>query len=80
MDYLGDTNVLLRRIQRVHPEYRVVREAINRLQARGDQLCLVPQNLIEMWAVCTRPVEIQKAEGRRQLCCYAPTLKNVGLK
>ncbi len=57
MDHLADTNVLLRRIQRTHPEYRVVREAINRLQAHGNQVCLVPQSLIEMWAVCTRPVE-----------------------
>ncbi len=57
MDYLGDTNIVLRRIQRNHPEHREVREAINRLQSRGDRLCLVPQILIELWALCTRPVE-----------------------
>lgn len=28
-----------------------------RIAARGDIVCVTPQNLIECWAVCTRPVE-----------------------
>ena len=56
VDYLGDTNVLLRRIQRTHPDHVVARKAINTLQVRGDRVCLVPQNLIELWAVSTRPI------------------------
>ena len=56
MDYLIDTNILLRRIERQHPQYRETRDAINRLHARGDRLCVVPQNFIEFWTVCTRPM------------------------
>jgi len=56
VDYLGDTNILLRRIQRAHPDHLIARKAINTLQQRGDRVCLVPQNLIELWVVCTRPV------------------------
>lgn len=28
-----------------------------RIVARGDVLCVTSQNLVECWAVCTRPVE-----------------------
>lgn len=56
VDYLLDTNVLLRRIQRTHPNHLVARKAIKTLQFRGDTVCIVPQNLIELWAVSTRPV------------------------
>jgi len=30
--------------------------AIRTLLARGEELCIVPQNLIEFWAVATRPL------------------------
>lgn len=30
---------------------------MTRIVARGDVLCVTSQNLIECWAVCTRPVE-----------------------
>lgn len=54
---LADTNILLRRIHRTHPQHRLTRDAITRIAARGDIVCVTPQNLIECWAVCTRPVE-----------------------
>ncbi len=31
--------------------------AIRTLRSRGEQLYIVPQNLIEFWNVCTRPTE-----------------------
>jgi Predicted nucleic acid-binding protein, contains PIN domain len=54
---LVDTNILLRRIHRSHPQHRLTRAAIARIVDRGDVLCVTTQNLIECWAVCTRPVE-----------------------
>jgi predicted nucleic acid-binding protein len=53
---LADTNILLRRIQRSHPQHRLTRATIARINERGDVLCVTTQNLIECWAVCTRPV------------------------
>ena len=53
---LADTNILLRRIHRSHPQHRETRRAIRRLRARGDAFCVTAQNLIEFWAVCTRPI------------------------
>ena len=57
MQILADTNILLRRIHRSHPQHRQTREAIAEIVQRGDVLCVTAQNLIEFWAVCTRPVE-----------------------
>ncbi|MEO8129528.1 MAG: PIN domain-containing protein [Bryobacteraceae bacterium] len=54
---LVDTNILLRRIHRSHPQYRQARDAITSLNRRGDVLRVTAQNLIECWAVCTRPTE-----------------------
>jgi predicted nucleic acid-binding protein len=52
---LADTNILLRLLNPTDPEYPMVREAVDALFARGEQLCFVPQNLVEFWNVCTRP-------------------------
>ena len=57
MHCLLDTNVLLRGLDRNHPQCRVVRRAIIALRRQEKQLCLAPQNLIEFWAVATRPVD-----------------------
>lgn len=32
--------------------------AVQTLLAQGEELCIVPQNLIEFWAVATRPVSV----------------------
>ncbi len=58
MQILVDTNILLRRIHRSHPQHRQTSEAIAEIVQRGDVLCVTAQNLIEFWAVCTRPVEV----------------------
>ncbi|MCI0490746.1 MAG: type II toxin-antitoxin system VapC family toxin [Blastocatellia bacterium] len=55
MSYLIDTNVLLRLIQKSHPMHKDAADSIRNLMAAGEELCIVPQNLIEFWAVATRP-------------------------
>ena len=57
MDVLVDTNILVRRINRQDPRYREARAALRMLEERGDRACIVPQNVVEFWRVCTRPVE-----------------------
>jgi predicted nucleic acid-binding protein len=54
---LLDTSTLLRTLQPLHPQRDVVRCAIKTLTARGKELHIVPQNLVELWAVATRSVE-----------------------
>lgn len=53
---LIDTNTLLRTLQPLHPQRETARSAIKALTARGHELQLVPQNLMELWVVATRPV------------------------
>lgn len=55
MDYLIDTNVLLRALTLRNPLRPVARQAIKTLLERGRGLCVAPQNLVELWNVCTRP-------------------------
>lgn len=60
MSYLLDTNVLLRSVQLQHPMHPVAKNAVNavtKLLASQEEVCLMPQNLIKFWAVATRPVE-----------------------
>ena len=57
MTYLVDTNVLLRAAQASHPAHSAAVGALRLLLARGERLCVLPQNLIEFWAVATRPAE-----------------------
>jgi predicted nucleic acid-binding protein len=54
--WLADTNILLRSLQTSHPVYGDVARAVDFLLARGDELCVIAQNLIEFWAVATRPI------------------------
>jgi predicted nucleic acid-binding protein len=56
MVYLTDTNILLRLLHRADPEHSLVRSSLRTLQQRREQLCYVPQNLVEFWRVCTRPI------------------------
>ena len=57
MSFLVDTNVLLRSAQPSHPMHADAARAIVELLARGETLSIIPQNVIEYWAVATRPVE-----------------------
>ena len=55
MSYLIGTNVLVRLAQPKNPDQREVRRALRVLRRRPDFLGIIPQNLIEFWAVATRP-------------------------
>ena len=55
MDYLADTNIILRLAEPAHPMHRAALNAVKKLFADGHNLCLIPQNLIEFWNVATRP-------------------------
>jgi predicted nucleic acid-binding protein len=54
--YLIDTNLLLRLADPEALQHSVATLALARLLGRGDEVYLTPQNLIEFWAVATRPV------------------------
>jgi predicted nucleic acid-binding protein len=54
MSYLVDTNVLLRLVQKNHPMRLDARRALAALRKQGEELCIIPQNLIEFYAVATR--------------------------
>lgn len=53
---LIDTSVLLRTVQVRNPFYETATGAIERLLEQGRKPHIVPQNLVEFWAVATRPV------------------------
>jgi predicted nucleic acid-binding protein len=57
MSYLVDTNILLRSAQPSHPMHADATRAVSELLAQGEILSVIPQNIIEYWAVATRPVE-----------------------
>lgn len=53
---LGDSNVLLRLLQRHHPQHAAALNAIRQLRLQ-DELVIAPQNVVELWVVATRPLE-----------------------
>lgn len=55
MTYLVDTNVLVRYVHKASPMRPAARRALVMLRGRGEELCVVAQNLVEFWAVATRP-------------------------
>jgi len=55
MTYLVDTNVLLRIIQVNHSMHADAIRAAATLADQGHELFVIGQNLIEFWAVATRP-------------------------
>ena len=58
MNYLVDTNFLLRLAQNTSPFQQYTRNAYSSLRSQGEVLMIVPQNLVEFWAVATRPVNV----------------------
>jgi len=56
MNYLLDSKVLLRSVQPTHPAHNVAVNAIQMLLGQSATLYMTSQNLIEFWAVATRPV------------------------
>ena len=57
MKYLVDTNILLRLVQKNSPMHLDTQRAILTLKKQGYLLCIIPQNIIEFWAVATRPLD-----------------------
>lgn len=58
MDYLADTNVLLRSVSPAHPAHGAAVHAVATLLTRGERVCVFPQNLIEFRNVATRPANL----------------------
>jgi len=56
VSFAVDTNVLLRSIDEGHPAQPIAENALLHLRNRGEAASVFPQNLIEFWAVATRPV------------------------
>lgn len=57
MSVLVDTNVLLRRTQRLHETHAVAVQSVAHLLARGEVVYFTMQNIAEYWNVATRQVE-----------------------
>jgi predicted nucleic acid-binding protein len=57
MDCLVDTNILLRSLDQTHAMHSDATIALASLVNSGDRVCLTPQNIIEFWGVCTRPLD-----------------------
>jgi predicted nucleic acid-binding protein len=56
VSFAVDTNVLLRSIEDGNVAQPIVQQALFALRDHGETLSIFPQNLIEFWAVATRPV------------------------
>jgi hypothetical protein len=56
MSVLLDTNILTRSAQPGHPHHATAVGATASLQAAGEDLCIVPQNIYEFYVFATRPV------------------------
>jgi predicted nucleic acid-binding protein len=58
VDYLVDTNILLRSAEPAHPMHADAVRAVSTLLTHGARVCILPQNLIEFWSVATRPANL----------------------
>ena len=55
--WIFSPNIIDRRVQRTHAQYGQAVDAANRLSIQGHRFCVTSQNLIELWAISTRPIE-----------------------
>ena len=56
MAVLLDTNILLRLAQPHHPSSSVALRALRGLRIKNESLHITQQNIVEFWAVATRPI------------------------
>jgi len=56
VSFAVDTNVLLRSIDEGHVAQPTAQKALFALRDRRELLSIFPQNLVEFWAVATRPL------------------------
>jgi predicted nucleic acid-binding protein len=57
VNYLADTNILLRLVQTQSPHHAEAENAVDKLLKQGDTLFITLQNVSEFWNVCTRPAD-----------------------
>ena len=57
LEYLIDTNILLRLSRQNDPQHHIVQTALEVLDKQGSDLFFSMQNIAEFWNVCTRPVD-----------------------
>jgi predicted nucleic acid-binding protein len=57
MSWLIDTSILVRTLDEQSPQQDLAIKALAHLRSQDETLYIVPQNLIEFWAVATRPRE-----------------------
>jgi predicted nucleic acid-binding protein len=67
VSYALDTNLLTRSIQKEHSQRNEAINAIKKLLLADEEVFILPQNLIEFWAVATRPLDVDGlgTAGRR---------------
>src|SRR6266403_229482 len=58
MQFLVDSNILLRLVNPADPQNPLAWGAVRKLHSKQDQLCVVPQNIYEFWSVATRPTNV----------------------
>lgn len=56
MAFLIDSDILLRRARKTDAKYPLVTSALDNLRDDGEVMNIVPQNVVEVAAVFTRPV------------------------
>ncbi len=56
MNYVLDSNILLRMAQDSHPMHDEATQATTTLIRQGETLHIIPQNLYEFWSVATREI------------------------
>ena len=54
-EYLIDTNLLVSILVKNNPWHSTATESVAILEQQQNHLNIVPQNIIELWNVCTRP-------------------------
>ena len=57
MQYLLDTGILLRLMNRQSQMHDEIRQAVRSLKLKGHVVAITLQNVSEFWNVCTRPAE-----------------------
>ncbi len=55
MKYLLDTNILLRLVEIIQAQHKVVSESLKKLKSQNAEFYILLQNISEFWNVCTRP-------------------------
>lgn len=57
LEYLIDTNILLRLFRKDDPLHDLIKATLSGLNSKGSGLYFSLQNIAEFWNVCTRPTE-----------------------